>query len=165
MADKNQWLDADVFRTIVHHTPLISIDLLVYNDKKQVLLGKRVNRPAQGMWFVPGGRIAKGERIHDAFLRLTYEELGIAIDIKQASYLGLYEHHYSDSIFTTEDEQISTHYVVNAFKLFIPNEVIPPKVQHNEYDWFTEDELLTSPLVHIHTRWYFQKNIGFNCLG
>ncbi len=51
-----QWLDRDTFKTIIDTTPLVSIDLLLRNAQGQILVGKRVNRPAQGFWFVPGGR-------------------------------------------------------------------------------------------------------------
>lgn len=57
------WLDATTFETVVASTPLISIDLLVKNKKGEYLLGLRNNRPAQGYWFVPGGRIQKTKHL------------------------------------------------------------------------------------------------------
>lgn len=57
------------FLEIVRLTPLVSIDLIVLDQAGDVLLGRRVNRPAQGMWFVPGGRIRKDETLADAFKR------------------------------------------------------------------------------------------------
>ena len=59
--------------------PLISIDLLVQNEHGEYLLGLRNNRPAQGYWFVPGGRVLKNETLDGAFKRLTFEELGIEL--------------------------------------------------------------------------------------
>ena len=88
----NQWLDQEIFKIIIDTTPLVSIDLSVCNAQGQILVGKRVNRPAQGFWFVPGGRILKNERLAEAFSRLTEAELGLRLDIKHARYLGLYEH-------------------------------------------------------------------------
>jgi colanic acid biosynthesis protein WcaH len=89
-----QSLDKDTFKTFIDTTPLVSFDLLVRNAQGQILVGKRVNRLAQGFWFVPGGRILKNERLAEAFFRLTEAELGIQLDIKNARYLGLYEHFY-----------------------------------------------------------------------
>ncbi len=54
-----QVLNDSLFKTIVANTPLISIDLIIQNSQKKILLGKRINRPAQGYWFVPGGRVRK----------------------------------------------------------------------------------------------------------
>ncbi|WP_338062250.1 NUDIX domain-containing protein [Vibrio variabilis] len=69
------YLDKETFTTVIESTPLVSIDLLIENSKGQVLLGLRNNRPAQGFWFVPGGRILKNEKLDDAFMRLCQEEL------------------------------------------------------------------------------------------
>ena len=84
----SSWLSRDTFRTIVDTAPLISIDLLVRDSAGRILVGKRVNRPAKGFWFVPGGRILKNETIAEAFLRLTEAELAQKIDISSARYLG-----------------------------------------------------------------------------
>jgi colanic acid biosynthesis protein WcaH len=157
-----QLLDRETFKTIIDTTPLVSIDLLVRNAQGQILVGKRVNRPAQGYWFVPGGRILKNERLAEAFSRLTEAELGVELDIKNARYLGLYEHFYDDSIFTDDHTVVSTHYVVNGFELVLPNgDVSLPKEQHNEYRWLSEEEFKNSDEVHVHSRWYVDKSIGF----
>jgi colanic acid biosynthesis protein WcaH len=74
-------LDGATFKTVIDSTPLISIDLVVRDGEGRVLLGQRLNRPAQGFWFVPGGRILKSESLSSAFRRLTLDELGIEIDI------------------------------------------------------------------------------------
>jgi colanic acid biosynthesis protein WcaH len=157
-----QLLDRETFKTIIDTTPLVSIDLLVRNAQGQILVGKRVNRPAQGYWFVPGGRILKNERLAEAFSRLTEAELGVELDIKNARYLGLYEHFYDDSIFTDDHTVVSTHYVVNGFELVLPNgDVSLPKEQHNEYRWLSEEEFKTSDEVHVHSRWYVDPELGF----
>jgi colanic acid biosynthesis protein WcaH len=111
-------LNDDTFRTVINSTPLISIDLVVRDSSGNIFLGQRLNRPAQGFWFVPGDRILKGESLANAFKRLTFVEL----DIVDAQYLGLYEHFYNDSIYTDEHEgiDISTHYVVNGFEVVYP---------------------------------------------
>ena len=68
-------LPVDTFKTIIASTPLISIDLIIRNKNGDVLLGKRINRPAQGFWFVPGGRVLKDESFALAFKRLIKVEL------------------------------------------------------------------------------------------
>ena len=60
-------LNHDDFVEVVKKTPLVSIDLIVENDRNEVLLGFRKNEPAKNYWFVPGGRILKNERIAEAF--------------------------------------------------------------------------------------------------
>jgi colanic acid biosynthesis protein WcaH len=157
-------LDDATFKTVIYSTPLISIDLVVRDSSGRVLLGQRLNRPAKGFWFVPGGRIRKDEALSSAFKRLTRNELGLDIDIKDARYLGLYEHFYPDSIFTNEktDTVVSTHYIVNAFEVLlgdIKHEF--PEEQHGAYQWFSETELMESKCVHTNSKLYFKSKFGY----
>ena len=55
------FLRQEDFATVVRSTPLVSLDFIVENSRGEFLLGKRTNRPAQGYWFVPGGRVQKDE--------------------------------------------------------------------------------------------------------
>jgi colanic acid biosynthesis protein WcaH len=143
------------FKKIIYLTPLISIDLVVINALKQVLLGYRSNRPALGYWFVPGGRIRKDESIQDAFFRLTLEEIGKAYDINDAKFLGVFEHFYKDNYF---DGNNTTHYVVLGYELHpLENVFSLPAQQHSAYKWLGENEILTDMTVHSNTKAYFIK--------
>ncbi|ELL8702496.1 GDP-mannose mannosyl hydrolase, partial [Escherichia coli] len=53
------FLRQEDFATVVRSTPLVSLDFIAENSRGEFLLGKRTNRPAQGYWFVPGGRVQK----------------------------------------------------------------------------------------------------------
>ncbi|MFQ1844832.1 GDP-mannose mannosyl hydrolase [Aeromonas veronii] len=146
-------LDKTQFQQIVAATPLISIDLIVRNEFGQILLGRRLNRPAQGFWFVPGGRVRKDERLNDAFWRLTEEELGIAASRDNARFLGPYEHFYADN-FSGED--FSTHYVVLGYEVaWQGTQDALPLSQHDQYRWCSVNELLQDPSVHQHSKDYF----------
>ncbi|EKO3707928.1 GDP-mannose mannosyl hydrolase [Vibrio metschnikovii] len=151
-----QRLDKATFKTIVASTPLVSIDLIIRNSCNQVLLGLRTNRPAQGFWFVPGGRIGKDETFEQAFLRLTQLELGYPIPLNEASFLGPYQHLYSDNFSGTD---FSTHYVVLGYQLMLDLDLQTlPVEQHQNYRWWDEQELLNSDLVHRNTKAYFSDN-------
>jgi len=148
-----QRLELALFKTVVASTPLISIDLVVYNAQGQVLLGQRLNRPAKGDWFVPGGRICKDESMAVAFSRLVQEELGLTRTIQDAQFIGPFEHFYSDN-FSGVD--FSTHYVVLGYRLQVDIDLDSlPQEQHHHYRWFDVSELLASDEVHLHTKWYF----------
>ncbi|HCL5083878.1 TPA: GDP-mannose mannosyl hydrolase, partial [Salmonella enterica] len=69
------FLRKEDFAAVVRTTPLIALDFIVENDQGEILLGQRLNRPAQGYWFVPGGRVCKDETLEAAFERLTQAEL------------------------------------------------------------------------------------------
>ncbi len=148
-----QRLNESTFKTIVASTPLVSMDLIVRNSSGQVLLGLRSNRPAQGYWFVPGGRICKDETFEQAFLRLTQVEIGQQIELSQATFLGPYQHLYADNF---SGEKFSTHYVVLGYQLECDISLDDlPVEQHQNYQWWNVNELLASDLVHRNTKAYF----------
>ena len=143
-------LDDITFSLIIDSAPLISIDILARKNNK-VLLGKRVNKPAQGYYFSTGGRINKNESIDNAMARVALNELNIELK-SIPKFIGVFEHFYDDSIY----ENVSTHYVNIAYEYEV--EEIPdlPTEQHSEYKWFTIDELLKSKQVHKYTKDYFR---------
>lgn len=146
------FLDTGTFTTVVANTPLIAIDLIVQNDSGEILLGKRLNAPARGFWFTPGGRIYKNESLENAFERITMAELGKLIPIHEAHFHGVFEHLYEDSVF---GNHISTHYIVLAYVLTFPHDQIILNDQHNADRWQSIDTLLIDPTIHTHVKWYF----------
>ncbi len=148
------FLDKATFTTVLASTPLVSLDFVIYNAEGKVLLGQRLNRPAQFAWFVPGGRIFKNEAIADAFARLTLAELGEEIHFSKAKLLGAYDHFYADSVF---GEEVSTHYVALAHEFQVDQLQHLPNTQHNQYKWYSVADLLADDQVHLHTKAYFLK--------
>lgn len=147
-------LPAKDFCRVIEHAPLVSIDLIVVQQGK-VLLGKRTNRPAQGYWFVPGGRIRKNETLNDSFKRLSSDELGVCCSQQQASFLGVFEHFYSDSVFGLTP---STHYVALAYTLELPGDsILLSPVQHSDVLWWQLDQAVSSSSVHQYTKDYLQQ--------
>lgn len=146
------WLSSETFKSVVAATPLVSIDLIVENEQGCVLLGRRVNRPAEGFWFVPGGRVQKNETLDNAFKRLTQDELGCVFERQDAQFLGVYEHLYSDSVF---GENPSTHYVVLGYRLTtVATELALPYQQHAEFQWWQPSKALSAEWVHSNTKAY-----------
>ncbi|MGA9700510.1 GDP-mannose mannosyl hydrolase [Pseudomonas sp.] len=151
------WLDLPTFHTVVASTPLVAIDLVVRNSRGDALLGLRVNRPAYGFWFVPGGRIQKNESLDGAFRRISRDELGRSFERASARLLGVFEHFYDDSVFANVGAGPDTHYVVLSYCLELADDqpLQPPTAQHQQYRWWPQDELRFSPRVHENTRAYF----------
>ena len=143
-------LDNQTFKTVINSTPLISIDLLVKKDNK-ILLGQRINKPAQGYLFSIGGRVYKNETINSAMMRIAKTELNIELKLIP-KFIGVFEHFYDDSIY----QNVSTHYVNLAYEIEIEEALNLPTEQHNEYLWLTIDELLKNKQVHKYVKNYFK---------
>jgi colanic acid biosynthesis protein WcaH len=143
-------LDDTTFKTIIESAPLISIDILLKKDNK-FLLGRRVNKPAQGYFFSTGGKINKNESIDNAMSRIAKNELNIELNTT-LKFIGVFEHFYDDSIY----DNISTHYVNLAYEYQVEEIIDLPNEQHSEYKWFTIGELLESKQVHKYVKDYFR---------
>jgi len=143
-------LNNQTFKMVTNSTPLISIDLLVKKDNK-ILLGRRINKPAQGYLFSIGGRIYKNETINFAMVRIAKNELNIELK-STPRFIGVFEHFYDDSIY----QDVSSHYVNLAYEIEIEVTLNLPTEQHSEYRWFSIDELLISKQVHKYVKNYFK---------
>lgn len=154
MTNKTHISDPD-FLKIVDLTPLVSLDLIIINERHQILLGLRNNAPAKDFWFVPGGRIQKNQRLEDAFRDILFQETGIESDLRNAQHRGVYEHFYDDNYQGIKG--VSTHYVVNAFELNVHTSEIQLNKddQHQAFRWVSIDELRSDEHVHQYTKDYF----------
>jgi colanic acid biosynthesis protein WcaH len=149
------FLEPEVFKAVVRHTPLVSIDLLVRDARGNLLVGRRRNRPAIGSWFVPGSRINKDERLADAFARVTQEELGTRVALSSAKFVGVFEHFYPDN--ALGEAGLSTHYVVLAYQVTLERDRSLPQAQHSAYRWLSDAEALADPEVHENTKAYCRR--------
>jgi colanic acid biosynthesis protein WcaH len=96
------WLNEKDFLEVIERTPLVSIDLVIRDPNNRILMGQRINNPAKGKWFVPGGRIYKNEDLDEAFKRITLAEVGQQISRSDATFVGLFTHKYNTNFVTTQ---------------------------------------------------------------
>jgi colanic acid biosynthesis protein WcaH len=143
------------FALIVRRSALVSIDIIIRDPEANILLGFRVNEPAKGTYFVPGGIIRKNETIRDAFARILKNEIGLQTSLDEAKFLGVFEHFYMANRF--ENPDYGTHYIVLAYEL---NLEYQPSVemdsQHSNVQWTPEREILSAPNIHPNTKAYFR---------
>ncbi len=138
---KPQFLSNDDFTHVIRLAPLVSIDILVKDPDNYVLVGMRVNEPAKGRYFVPGGVIRKNETIAKAFKRILKVETGSRASIREAKLIGAYEHFYTTNRFGSGD--YGTHYVVLAYELKLRRRpMIKPDAQHSDMRWMSGAEIL-----------------------
>jgi colanic acid biosynthesis protein WcaH len=147
-------MKSDKFLEIIDSTPLVSIDIILKNSLDEILLGRRVNRPAKDYWFVPGGRIRKNETLKVAMGRISRAELGFEIAIENAKLLGAYDHIYDDNFISKAG--INTHYVALGYEVLIQaGQSIDIDSQHSEVRWWPISVLIESSAVHENSKKYF----------
>ncbi len=151
-------LNDDDFSHVVRYSPLVAIDIVIKDPGQNVLVGLRMNEPARGQYFVPGGVIRKNETIRDAFTRILYAEIGFHALLSDAIFLGVYEHFYETNRFGNPN--YGTHYVVLAYELRLDHRpALELDSQHSETRWMSEAEIISATNVHPNTKAYFSPTI------
>ena len=139
MTESVEWIPDTVWKDIVEYVPIPSVDLLVVTDEG-LLLAKRQNQPAKGEWFVPGGRIQKGESLESAVHRVAREELGVDIVIEKE--LGAYDHLYETADVADTGGK---HYVAHGYLVYPESDTVSLDGQHSDVKYFGPDAL---PSIH-----------------
>jgi len=107
VAENKKFLDADFYAKMVHDCVICCLDCLVIrqnsmNGKLECLLVERGSEPVKGVWWLPGGRIYKGETFFDAAIRKVKEETGLIG--KPIQVLGFYNTFFDTSHWDTATE-------------------------------------------------------------
>jgi len=70
------------------YTPKLTADMIVENDREEILLIERKNPPYG--WALPGGFVDYGEKVENAAIRELVEETGISVTLDKVGLLGVY---------------------------------------------------------------------------
>lgn len=141
------------FLAVVRNAPLVAIDPLLEDPQGRLLVGLRRNEPARGWWFVPGGRVRKGEVLAAALQRISASELALPLALQDGRLDGVYVHHYTTNF--AEAEGITTHCMVLAYRVQLEQSpALKPDGQHQDLRWLSAQELGSDPSVHPYTRAY-----------
>ena len=151
-------LSEEIWKTCVDSIPIFGIDMIIFSQKFGVLMGRRINNPAKGKLFVPGGRVYKNERIIDAFNRILLSETGLNFPFNKTTSMGLYEHFYNVTAWSSSE--CSTHYIIEARLIEIEQENIKLKInlneQHSGFNWIPLEDLHSNS-IHSYSKIYLNK--------
>lgn len=75
-------------------TPLLTVDCVLIDDDRGVLLIRRKYPPFAGALALPGGFVEVGETVEDACRREMLEETGVSV--KALSLVGVYSNPHRD---------------------------------------------------------------------
>ena len=117
--------------------PAIGVAGIVFNADQQVLLIKRNQPPAMGMWSIPGGKLEAGESMSAACRREIKEETGLDTEIQ--------------NIVAVVERRIENfHYVIiDYLALLADQQNVKPTAQSDvaEAAWISLDDLASYNLV------------------
>jgi len=76
--------------------PRVGVGVILFNEKSEILVGKRKGSHGAGQWALPGGALEWGETSRECALRETQEEVGI--DLLHETTTS------SENVFSPEDD-------------------------------------------------------------
>ncbi|MEM9444440.1 MAG: NUDIX domain-containing protein [Verrucomicrobiota bacterium] len=120
-----------LYYQILTNMPIACVDVAIV-ARGAVLLVRRKDSPAKGEWWVPGGRVLKGEMMKETACRKAKEEVGIDCHVGPIIYT-------TETIFHDGPEGIPVHSINSCFFLYPINAEFEPKLDshHEESKWVT----------------------------
>lgn len=120
----------DQYKTIHEVMPIPCVDVVIVHEDS-FLMAKRNNKPAQGQWWVPGGRVLKDESLTDCAKRKSTQETGLQVNVIRM--LGADETMFPDGPFGSQTHTINVVFLASPA---LPNTEISLDSQNTEYRWF-----------------------------
>lgn len=105
--EERKFLPKEFYGKMVQDCVVCCVDCLVvrYNPltkRRECLLVERASEPAMGLWWLPGGRMFKGETFFSCAIRKAREETGLD-NVRPIQVLGFYNTFFPTSAWDTED--------------------------------------------------------------
>lgn len=127
----SNFIDQQLYDQILRHMPIACVDVaIVFNGG--VLLVKREDAPARGQWWVPGGRVIKGETMRETARRKAREEVGLECHVGPII-------HTAETIFADGPRDIPVHSINACFLLYPTHDGGSLSVRldghHGEWKW------------------------------
>ena len=151
--DNSSFLPDDEYAKILDNIVKACVDVIVTNDKHQILLGKRNVFPMKDYWYGCGGRMRVNESPIDSAHRLLKRELGIT-QFQPIRYVTTHSYVWKMRDQEPKDHGTCDISILTTMKLL--NEQIDHiKLDNKEYDqveWVNMDEILNNKKYHIAIR-------------
>jgi colanic acid biosynthesis protein WcaH len=112
--------------------PILCVDVILRGPDGRILLVKRNNAPFKNQYWVPGGRVMKGESLEKALARKLKEELG-SVRVRNARPVGFYQGTRLDSGFWKVGEM---HAVSLVYEADVTVKSVKLDAQSSTWGWF-----------------------------
>jgi ADP-ribose pyrophosphatase YjhB (NUDIX family) len=133
----------DSYQEAVRQLPIPCVDTFLFNPRnRSYFLVLRKDPPAKGVWWLPGGRLQKGENFFTCSIRKCKEEAGL--EVSAVKHLGCFATIFPDSMWSTQTHSI------NTIVLSILNDKMQQPIIDNtcdNYKWVSIDSKPEDPYV------------------
>ncbi len=131
----------ELYKEILKTIPFVCVDVVIKNGDS-FFLAKRKNQPAQGQWFLPGGRVLKNEKLADAALRKMSQETGL--EGKTERILGVDETMFPEGPYGDTAHSVNVVFLATTTS---PKSAVILDDQNDEYQWYTHIDDTWHPYV------------------
>ncbi len=136
-------LTSNFYRKAVAQLPIVCVDIFLVNPiTKEFFLIFRNKKPVQGIFWVPGGRIYKGESFFECAQRKCNDEIGIKITPQ--AIVNVYS-----TVFPDSSWDCPTHTINIVVLAYCDQESILPKLDHfhSGYKWVSIYQAIEDPYI------------------
>lgn len=155
----NMYIEHNIYKTIMEHSVINTIDVIFINKDNHILLWLRNNEPLQWVYYIPGGRRHKNELIIDSAKRKMKEELWLDVDTERLIFLWVYDDIFENSMF----EGVGSHYIsiTYVYRLTEKEEtnIGITDSQHSSIQFFNPEDPNLHEMVKIRVRDMKSKNL------
>jgi ADP-ribose pyrophosphatase YjhB (NUDIX family) len=127
-----KYIPQELYNQILETMPISCVDVCIVWQGK-ILLVKRKDQPAKDEWWVPGGRVIKGESLKEAAYRKAFEETGIYCHVGPIIYTD-------ETVFDTGPDDIHVHSINVVFLLYpkYDNLLLKLDEHSSEFAWVSK---------------------------
>lgn len=124
-----KYIDQSLYNQFIENMPIACVDIAIVANGK-VLLVKRNDPPAKDKWWVPGGRVLKGETMKETAIRKAVEEIGMECHVGPII-------HTAETIFPDGPNNIAVHSINSCFFLYPIDKNFEIKIDshHTDFMW------------------------------
>ncbi|HFC11819.1 MAG TPA: NUDIX domain-containing protein [Anaerolineae bacterium] len=135
------YIPQSLYDQILQNIPIACVDIAIV-AKGRVLLVLRDDAPAKGEWWVPGGRVLKGEMMRETAARKAREEVGINCHVGPIV-------HTAETIFPDGPSGIPVHSINSCFFLYPQDSDFSAELDnhHTAYKWVDTIDPTLHPYV------------------
>jgi ADP-ribose pyrophosphatase YjhB (NUDIX family) len=122
-------------------------------EKGKILLVKRANEPARGLWAIPGGKVNPGEKLKDALEREFLEETGLIVSCGELFYIF-------EPMGKNNNGELLYHYVILDYLVYKHGGKLMKGSDAADAAWFELKEIEKTPDIAEATRKMLVENMA-----
>ena len=117
-------LGTDLFHFVSSLTPIVNVDLVVFNSKGQILLAMRDDPHCGKGWHIPGGCVRFKETIDSRIKKVAQSELNLTDFTYDKDPMKVFEIMWDKDQRNLDNDDERAHFITLAYKCYAPDSYV-----------------------------------------